>query len=47
MLEVVLGVLSTVADILAPTPATRWFWAVLFLMLVVLVIAPTTKSSVM
>ena len=38
MLEVVFGILSTIGDILAPTPATRAFWSVVLLMLVVLLI---------
>jgi hypothetical protein len=43
MLEVVFGILSALGDVLAPTPGVRWFWAVVFLMIVVAIIAVVTK----
>ena len=46
MLEVLFGVLSTLADILAPTPATRWFWSVMVLIVVVVIIAAVTRSPI-
>ena len=44
MLEVVYGILSMLADILV---ATRWFWTVMVLIVVVLIISVVTRSPVM
>ena len=46
MLEELFGILSVLGDILAPTPATRWFWTVVLLTLVVVIIAAATKSPI-
>jgi hypothetical protein len=45
MLEIVFGLLSTLGDIVAPTPAVRWFWAVFALMLLILAMAAIAKAS--
>jgi hypothetical protein len=46
MLEVLFGILSALGDIIAPTPAVRWFWAIIILMVLVVICVWITNSSI-